>query len=145
MFSELRYQGGMVWALHGLGEIALAQDKSRQAWTLLKRCLVLSQHTGSKSFTLDSLVSQADLICALGEAEHAAQLLGAVDDPLHKLYAFSTVPNSIFKGRYERSMAAVRARLDPAAFSTAFAEGQRMSLDEAVVWVLEDWRLPDTD
>jgi hypothetical protein len=38
---------------------------------------------------------------------------------------------------YERSVATARAALDEATFAAVFAEGQRMSFDQAIAYALE--------
>ena len=42
---------------------------------------------------------------------------------------------------YERDVATTRARLDEDTFTTAWAEGQAMTLEQAIVYALEE--VPD--
>jgi hypothetical protein len=48
------------------------------------------------------------------------------------------VQDEIDSKNYERTLAAARNQLGETAFHAAFAEGQRMTLDEAVAYALSD-------
>ena len=68
-----------------------------------------------------------------GDAERAAQLLGAGDALLEAMGIGLQPADKLEVDRYR---AAVREQLDEATFEAARAEGRAMSLEEAVAYVL---------
>jgi hypothetical protein len=52
------------------------------------------------------------------------------------VYRFYT-PWSIYRQEYDRTLVAVRAQLSVEAFAAAWAEGQAMTLEQAISYALE--------
>jgi hypothetical protein len=69
-----------------------------------------------------------------GSALRAAQLLGAADAALERLGAFYQPADM---PEYERIVARVRQHIDDAAFSAAWAEGRRMTPEQALSFALD--------
>jgi hypothetical protein len=67
----------------------------------------------------------------------AARLLGASESALARIGALHQPSD---KPEYDRIVAAVRARLDDAAFQAAWAQGREMTLQQAVAYALEDYQ-----
>ena len=69
-----------------------------------------------------------------GDAGRAARLFGAA----HALRESVGIPlRPIARPEYERDVAAVRTRLDEASWQAAWAEGQAMTLEQAIAYALE--------
>ena len=88
---------------------------------------------GSKHQALTSIASLAGPLCKLGKPEKAARLLGASTLLLVQLGADFDPVDTPFIAEYT---ADVRAQLDAATFEAAWAEGQAMTLEQAVAYVL---------
>jgi tetratricopeptide (TPR) repeat protein len=138
LFRELRYKGGTVWALLGLGQVASVRGDHERARRFFEQSLSRAQQLGSKGWMLDCLVGLANIFCTHNEVERAARILAAMDAPFQAVFSHSTITYEIDRQNYERILAAVRAQLDEDKFTAAFAEGQRMTLDQAASHALEN-------
>ena len=69
------------------------------------------------------------------EPERAARLWGAAER-LRQAIGCRTAPAA--RATYERAMAVVRAQLGDDAFAAAWAEGQAMTLEQAIAEALDD-------
>jgi hypothetical protein len=96
--------------------------------------LVLDQEEHATFEINVALIDIASLWMAQGFAARAVRLFGAAQGVLNKLDASLGVEQR----RYDRYLAAARAQLDEPAFAQAWAEGQAMTLEQAVVYALED-------
>ncbi len=76
-------------------------------------------------FCLEAL---ANVAVASGEMEHAARLLGAAEAHRARL-GVDLMPRQV--AGYERNVADARNALGAAVFATVWAEGRRLSADEA--------------
>jgi predicted ATPase/DNA-binding CsgD family transcriptional regulator len=121
--------------LINLGFIALHEDDAIGAEVMLKRSLTLALAIGHTAYTADKLSALAGAAVALGQPERAARLVGAADALFAKQ---SYIPQAGDKPEFERYEAAAREVLDEVAFKTAWAEGQAMSIDEAIAYALEE-------
>jgi predicted ATPase/class 3 adenylate cyclase len=88
---------------------------------------------GRKQGVSDGLAILAGSLGKLGEPEKAARLLGASSAILTEM-GIDYLPSD--QNESAEYLAEVRALLDEAAFEAAWAEGQAMTLDEAVAYAL---------
>jgi non-specific serine/threonine protein kinase len=121
--------------LINLGFIALHEDDAVSAQDMLKRSLKLSLEIGHTAYTADKLAALAGADVALGRPVRAARLMAAAD-ALFESTGYIPQPGDI--PEFERYEAAAREALDGVTFETAWAEGQAMSLDEAIAYALDE-------
>ncbi len=138
LFRELRYLNGISWALRGLGEIAYLQGEYNRANLYFQQSLTLAQQVSNKWYVGYCLISLADIARVQKQPERSVRILGAVSSLVNALFAGNTHLDELDRRDYERIKAAARAHLDADTFEAAFAEGQRMTLDEAVIYALAD-------
>jgi len=124
----------MAYLLLGLGLVELAESKPEARENIL-RSLRLRVETGQRLLQTSSLIGVAGLVMQEGDPGFAAQLLGAVKSALKGLNA---VVESEVKFFHEQILAKVKEALGDAAFQSAWEEGSRWSLEEAVKKVLDD-------
>jgi hypothetical protein len=75
------------------------------------------------------------ILALQGQPEKAARLFGAIAEAR----AMLGTQMSVGEARdYESNLAVVRAQLDDVAFTTAWEEGQLMTLEEAATCALEE-------
>jgi non-specific serine/threonine protein kinase len=134
-----------------LGRVALSQGEYPRAYAYLKEIL-LSLKGKNETFGLLSLFSSLqfgpkgmvyEVINALGvlasaqcQARRAATLFGAQAE----LYEWQKYTLSLAeREEYEQALASARAALGERAFTTAWEEGQRMTLDQAVAYALGEF------
>ena len=123
------------WSLCSLAQFALQQGNAPRAQALVQEALGLFSDAGDHRGISVSLEELARLAIAKGQAERAARLL-ATADTRHRRKVGS---GPLFdRDAYEATFAAVHAHLDDAVFAAAWAEGQAMTLEQAVAYALED-------
>jgi predicted ATPase len=115
---------------------ALIQEDSLLAGRLLNQAMLAFHKTGNESDLAYNLESQANLAIVFGQYERAARLLSA---SLHwwqlKIYPSETYDPP----RQEKLRNTIHAVLEEEAFNKAWAEGEAMTLDQAVAYALEDF------
>jgi adenylate cyclase len=124
----------VAYALLGLGLVDLAEDKPEAREHML-HSLRLRQETGERLFQTSSLIGIAGLASQKGSPQFAAQLLGAIESALKALDA---VMEPELKNFHTQTLAAVREKLGELAFQSAWEEGGKWSLEEAVAYALEE-------
>ena len=81
-----------------------------------------------------ALVGFAALACALGQPERAIRLYAAAETHLEPTPGRINGADQLC---YERDAATARAEIGAAAFAAAYADGQQMTLEAAIVYALE--------
>jgi predicted ATPase/transposase/DNA-binding XRE family transcriptional regulator len=120
---------GLATELHHLAAAVYAQGDHPRACALLHEALVL-QHQRKNTYPLiESLELCAEMIVGNSQAAQAACLLGAVT-ALRKSIGAPLPPG--LRAGYDRAIAAIHAQIDRRAFVAAWAEGQAMSLGQAL-------------
>ncbi|PWB68855.1 MAG: hypothetical protein C3F07_21160 [Anaerolineales bacterium] len=126
--KEMDIKTEMPYALLGLGLVDLAEGRSEAREHIL-HSLRLRQEMGERRNQTSCLIGAAGLVLQEGNAQFAAQLLGAVESALKVLNA---VVEAEIKFFYEGTLAKVREALGEEAFQSAWEEGSQWSLEEAV-------------
>jgi non-specific serine/threonine protein kinase len=137
LFRELGDHNGVAWVLHGLGFVALCEQDFAQARALLKESLAMfceSDHRWGKVRSLERFANLAMAQRAQGQATRAVRLLGAAA-AAHKALGAPLPPSE--REEQDQIIAAARCALEEDAFAGAWAEGQAMSLEQAVAYALE--------
>jgi non-specific serine/threonine protein kinase len=130
---ELGDQRGIAISLINLGFVAHYQSDYRQAATFFAESLALFQQHGGRRGIVDCIAALAGVAGAEGQLERAAQLFGAVEALREVICTYVTYSDQI---EYGRNVAAVRAQLDEATFTRAWAEGRALTMEEAVDYAL---------
>lgn len=125
---------GIAHSLVGLGHCAVAQADYASACSHFGESLTIYQETGDKRGIASSLDGLAASRAVEGKAEQAALLLGA-GEALRDLIGAPLLLSN--RTRYERGVAMAQGQLDKAAFSTAWAKGRMMPLEQAIRYALE--------
>ena len=126
--QEIAHKSTTAFAQLGLGlaELRLgmptADDHIRQS-------LRLRQELGEKAHQISSLIGVAGAALAQNDALRAAQMLGAVAAATAEM---KTMIEPAMRQFHDETVTAVRDILGEAAFQAAWAEGEHMTLDEAV-------------
>jgi len=120
---------GLPWAYHSLGETELGLGKLAEATRCLAQGLTISQTLGDQASIAWCLAGLGSVAALDEEPERAARLWGAAE-ALRQTIGCRPAPAA--RATYERLLAEARAQLGDAAFDTAWAEGQALSLDQAL-------------
>jgi DNA-binding CsgD family transcriptional regulator len=122
----------LAFATRLLGEIALERGEYIQAETLFIERLRYAGnwHPMTTATTIEGL---AGVAVGLGRHERAARLLGAATGLREKI---GSPLAPVHRGRYDRTLAAIRSGLTEEAYEAAHAEGWSWTLPEAVEFAL---------
>jgi tetratricopeptide (TPR) repeat protein len=121
--------------LHNLGHVMLHRGDISRAATFFHESLVLYRDIQSEPHLLEGVAGMAGAAAWQHQAERAVRLFGAVDALRQTRHIhFSPLDQS----DYERNLAHTRAQLNVVTFQRVWAEGQGMTMEEAVKYVLEE-------
>jgi predicted ATPase/class 3 adenylate cyclase len=138
------HQGMVAISLHNLGQVALHREQYSEAGNLFRESLRLFQELGDKRAIGACLAGLAAVCLGLASGEsdapgarvyRAARLLGAARALLEAIGA--PLP-PVDRAAYERCVEVVRARLGDEQFAVAWGDGQRLTVEGAVVEALGD-------
>jgi tetratricopeptide (TPR) repeat protein len=125
-------------ALYSLAQVAQARGDHDSAACRFEEGVTLSEEIGDRSNLGYFLEGLAVVAGVREEAERSARLFGAaegllqaVEAPVYDYYE----PN---RSLYERTAVTVRSQLGEEGFEEAWAEGQAMTFEQAVAYVLEE-------
>jgi predicted ATPase len=126
---------GLARALNRLGFALIALNEVSQAKTCFTESLELWQSMGNRRGIIHGLIGLGGVAADRGQPDRAARLLGAVEclsrETLYVAYGLD-------RARYERTLERARPRLAEATWNTAFAQGQTMTLEQAIELALNE-------
>ncbi|MBX2999995.1 MAG: tetratricopeptide repeat protein [Caldilineaceae bacterium] len=115
--------------LYGLGEVAFGQGDLDTAQDLYRQSLAIFHELQDQPLAFWSLDSLAGVAVAQGDPESGVRLFGASSALRHAL----GIPQPPFRrAAYERMLAHGRSQLDETKAAQAWAQGQAMSVEQAV-------------
>jgi hypothetical protein len=132
---EIGDKSDMAYALFVLGLADLAEHRPEAREHIL-HSLHLRQEMGKQLQQTSSLIGVAGLVLEEGKPHFAAQLLGAVESALKTLNAVAEPDVKFF---HEQTLAAVCEQVGETAFQSAWEEGSKWSLEEAITRALEEY------
>jgi tetratricopeptide (TPR) repeat protein len=132
---ELGDKTTAVFTLNTLAMSALLDKNPFRAIGLLTYGLKLSEEVGSRGNAVYCLEGLAAVAADQGKYERAARLWGA-SEALREALRAPMAPND--RAFCEPFIEAARTHTDHAVFTTAWAEGRKLSLDQAVEYALEE-------
>jgi tetratricopeptide (TPR) repeat protein len=121
-------------AMQGLGYVAVQEGNLPRARECFEECFTLYQEQQLTWGVAVAVEGFARLAAAQGKPERAARWLGAIDAHLALTGPMATLADRL---EHERTLAAVRALLDDAAFDAAWKAGTALTLEQAVAEVRE--------
>jgi predicted ATPase/DNA-binding CsgD family transcriptional regulator len=126
---EIGDKRGMARGLIGLGEVALGEGDHATARAAYEESIAMFRELGDRWFLAVSLDGLAGVISAEGRPAGAARLLGTAEVLFESIGA-SLPPYC--RPAHERTLAAVRSRLDRENLAAAWAEGRSMTPEQAI-------------
>jgi predicted ATPase len=110
------------------GDYALARD-------VLGECFTYTYKNDNLERVAQGLVLAAGLAQVLGKPHEAARLLGVAAAIRRDHHTHGVFERELF-AEYDRRLPAVQAAMDPAEFDKAWAEGQQLTIQEAIAEAL---------
>jgi tetratricopeptide (TPR) repeat protein len=140
LFRELGAKQGIAWIGRTLAWVVLQRGEVEGAVPPFKQSLATFRELGDKrniAYLLDALAAASAKGCyAPAMAGRRATRLFAAAAALRDVQGTRLPPAD--EALYRPYVAAVRGELDEAAFAAAWAEGQAMSLEQAVAYALDE-------
>jgi tetratricopeptide (TPR) repeat protein len=133
LFQGIGFSAAAAQALVELGRAAQWQGDMTQAAAYFTESLTLERNIGSTDTIFDDLTGLAGVAGAQRLPARAARLFGAVE-ALRESAGHPLPP--VERANYERDIAAARAQLDEDAWIVAWAEGQAMTVEQAIAEAL---------
>jgi tetratricopeptide (TPR) repeat protein len=127
--------GEYCWILAKLGYVALRQDDPARARSLFIETQQHFKEIGSKIGVTNALEGLASLAVTQGHPEQAARLF-AWADALREIIENPRRPTQ--QVDVDRDLATIHAQLDEASFAAATAAGRSMTLEQAIVYALDE-------
>ncbi len=134
MRRELGDREGIGQSLQSLAVLARNQTNYARAMVLFRESLRRIHELGIMRGMLFGLVWQAGALAATGQHQQAARLLGGVSVTC-RTTGFSLPPN--FRADQEATIDIICERLGRVGFEAAWADGERLGLDELVEYALQ--------
>jgi DNA-binding CsgD family transcriptional regulator len=130
LHKELGHQAGLAWALSGLARVALAQNDYGAARNRYEEILARARAIEDQELLVTCVEGLAMVMAAQGESVWAARLEGAAE-VLRERMGQPLFP--VERVVYEMGVAATRRRLGEKGFTTAWAEGRAMTLEQVLI------------
>jgi tetratricopeptide (TPR) repeat protein len=133
LFRQLGEQWGIAAALNNIGLVARIQGDYAKAVALYRESLWLWREMGDKQGIIESLEEWADLAVNVGDPVRATRLYSAAHaSRLARRLPLTTADQET----HVPLLADARAAIGEVAFEQAWAEGQSMSMVEAIDYAL---------
>ena len=133
LYGDLGNRLAILWARVRLGYVAVRQGEFVEARYLLKETARDFRESPGPSGVIFALEGMANLHVASEKPEHAARLIGWAD---FKRKETNDKRQILEQTDMDKIIEACLAKMGEVAFSDAYDEGQKMSLDEAVAYAL---------
>jgi non-specific serine/threonine protein kinase len=139
LFREIGDKWNIAFALYGLAFVALRQSDYERAARFFTDSVILCKEVGNRWIGEECLEGFARLASATGHYRRAARLFGAAE-VLREALGHHRSPTD--QAYHDERMASTRSALGDAAFDAASAEGQAMTLEQAIEYALESLGSP---
>lgn len=133
IFREIRDTNGVALSLECLGHLAEDQNDHDLAFSRLVEALLLFGESGRKESTIYTLEGIARVMMAMKKFKQAVRILGGT--AVFRQTMKAPLPASDYP-QHKIDVASTRAQLPDDTFSTLWAEGQNMSMEEMIAYVL---------
>ena len=133
LYRNLGHVRGQAHALHNLAYIRLHEGDATGARALFRESLTLAQRLRTVRDQVFAVAGLASASLADIEATRVTRLLGAAGAALATIEVRLEPAEDT---EFQHAVEAMRTRLGSAAFATAWAEGQAMSLEQAIEYAL---------
>jgi predicted ATPase/DNA-binding SARP family transcriptional activator len=121
-------------ALCGMGIVAMHRGDHAKAAELIEQSLTMSIKGGDRVEVAECLEGLAYVACAQSRLTRSARLLGAAES---LRLAIATPLARGIRSNYDATLSALTSQLGKAEFASAWEQGRRMTMDQAVHWATD--------
>jgi hypothetical protein len=134
---RLEHDRHLAWGLVNMGDVQLYQGNAVGARALFEESLALFHVFDHQGGIAQCLLGLAGVAAAVGKAQWAARLYGAAETVFEALDSTIAEQPLDDRAHYDRTLTTIRAQLDEATFAAAWAEGRKMTLEQAIAEALD--------
>ncbi len=134
LFRRLRDRGYIAWTLYVLAGLARDEGDYHRAKLFIEESLNLKRDMGNTRDVVYCLAVLGDIALAEGRPAHAASLFGALASHFSAIVDVLPTAHTDF----EQDVAAARTELGATVFRLAWAVGQTLTLEQAIVHALRN-------
>ncbi|MDX1523304.1 MAG: tetratricopeptide repeat protein, partial [Anaerolineae bacterium] len=134
LFRTLEAKSDVARSLHNLGHVAQHQGDYEQAEANFRESLSMFRELGNKRGMAECLAGLGGSQAAQNHPQTAARLLAVAESQIHTSGASWWPADQV---EYDRNLTLIQAALDEETFARAWAEGQALSLAEAIAEILD--------
>jgi tetratricopeptide (TPR) repeat protein len=131
---QVRLNNILAVSLVKLGQVALHEGDHVRARPLFEEALTIYRQLELTDRFVIALAGLAGVAGVAGKHQQSARLFGAVE-AIYGAPGWEMIPAA--RALYDRIIALVRSQLDEATFNAAWAEGRKMTLEQAIEYALE--------
>jgi hypothetical protein len=135
IFRRLGDKHNVGRCLHDLGQASAWQGDYKLARACFTESLALLHELGDRRNLVKCVEGSAAVAEAHGQMEQTARLFGASEAVREKL---GTPLPASYRANYERTIAALAAQVDEEQMEKWWAEGRKMSFEQAIEYALEN-------
>ena len=135
LFREIGDKPDVARSIHSLGYVTQNQGDPGRAKTCFQESMTMFRELGNKRGLAECLAGLAGLALEQSQLQRAGRLLGMAESLLGTLGAAWWPADRI---EYERTLAILRTNLDDEAFVAVWTEGAALTLEQAIVYALDD-------
>lgn len=135
IIRQMGYRGRLAMSLLNLGQIALHEEDYVRARELFLESLAIYRQLERNHGFIGVLFGFAGVVGIMGKYKQSARIFGAAQESYQTIGRKLEPPDAI---EYNRIISIVRDKLDETTFNAAWAEGQKMTLEEAIEYALEE-------
>jgi predicted ATPase/transcriptional regulator with XRE-family HTH domain len=121
----------LAYLLHNMGHVAHSQGDNERAAELFAESLAMLVKAEDREAIVACLAGLAAVAAGQGQYERAGRLFGATDSLIASFGVHMDVADRL---AYEQNLARAQARSDPTSWQAAWAEGQAMTVEQAVTY-----------
>jgi len=126
---RMRHKFNLAVCLINLGQVALHEGDYIRARALFEEALAIFRQLERADWFFAALAGLAGVAGVAGKHQQSARLFGAVEASCEALGRKMGIAD---RAEYDRIIAMVRTQLDEATFNVAWAEGRKMTLEQAI-------------
>jgi predicted ATPase/class 3 adenylate cyclase len=135
IYRALGSAAQIIWLLGNLGNLAILERNYAAGGLVYKEHLEMIQKVGLKRGVIQGLIGLGGAAAGMGQPEKGAKLVGAAESLLDAAGRKLGPDEHLV---YDPSIASIRAQLGEETFERARHEGRVMSVEQAIVYALEE-------
>ena len=135
LLRETNNSNNLAYSVRRFGYLALKEADYERAYVLFRESLIRNQELGHQIGIAGAMTGLAKLALEVGNLSRAAQLFGIIEGRLAALSLPLYITDQV---EFNHGISTLHTQLDEKTYAKFWTKGKAMSLDEAIVFALEE-------